>query len=332
MISEKILQYIPAPSYLNTPYAGLAMSDAHIRVIQFESVGTARDTGSLKVKTYAELPLPAGAITSGRVNTPDQIIPVLKELKEKTGVTYVRVSMPEEKAYLFEIEIPKVDPKEIRSAIEFKIEENVPLPMDQVIFDYVIVEEEAGQHAEKHTIRAIVSALPVKFVTIYMDLFRRAGFIPYVFEIESQAIARALLRPSDVGTYLIMHVSRGKIAVCVASERVVHFTSTLNPPDDWQDAPDFVVSEIGKIILYWKNNHADAISGNRPIEKILLSGDSLSASVNTALSAGLGVAVVVGDVWTNAFDVNVAIPAISFADSLQYTAAIGLALPADSLI
>jgi type IV pilus assembly protein PilM len=218
MISKTILRYFPPPAFLKTPYAGLSMSDAHIRIIQFES-----GSAGLRIKTYAALPLPQGAITSGRVNNPEQIIGVLKELREKTGISYVRVSIPEEKAYLFETELPEVDPKEIRNAIGFKLEDNVPLPADQIIFDYATVAESLN------SVNAIVSALPAKFVQIYVDLFLGAGFVPYVFEIESQAIARALLHPADLDTYLIMHVSLGKIQICIASLRLVHFTSTVNP-------------------------------------------------------------------------------------------------------
>ena len=318
MISQKILQYFPPPAYLDTPYAGLAMSDAHIRVIQFVSAGN----GEWKIKTYAELPLPAGAITAGRVNNPDQIVAVLKQLKEQTGIKYVRVSIPEEKAYLFETEIPEVDAKQVKSTLELKIEENVPLPLDQIMFDYCLL---SPTHA-------VVSALPVKFVTIYMSLFHDAGLIPYVLEIESQAIARALIRPGDAGTYLIMHVSRGKIAMCVVSERVVHFTSTLNPVDTWQTEPGDIISEISKVVLYWHNNHSGTREGKKSIEKIFLSGDIVSTSVTTALSASLKIDVVMGNVWVNAFDVNATVPTISFAESLQYTAAVGLALPAESLI
>jgi hypothetical protein len=68
------------------------------------------------------------------------------------------------------------------------------------------------------------------------------------------------------------------------------------------------------------------------VEKILLSGDTVSASCITTMTDSLKMEVIVGNVWTNAFDVNTAAPEISFGESLQYTAAIGLALPSESLI
>jgi Tfp pilus assembly PilM family ATPase len=46
--------------------------------------------------------------------------------------------LPEEKAYLFTTSIPKVAQKDIRSAIEFKMEENVPIPASDLVFDFLV--------------------------------------------------------------------------------------------------------------------------------------------------------------------------------------------------
>lgn len=323
MFSKNLARYFPPPDFLNTPYAGLSMSDKHIRVIQFGRGGKK----GLYIKKYAELPLPLGAITDGRVNNKDQIVAVLKELKQKTGIQYVRVSVPEEKAYLFELEIPLVEPHEIKSAIEFKIEENVPWPADKVVFDYVIVEK---NEKEGH-IRVVVSALPSKFVDIYMDLFNSSELTPYVFEIESQAIARALLEPHEVDTYLMAHFHKDKVGICIVSGGVVHFTSTLNPSEKWYDNPSLIATEIRKIISYWQSTKAD--SGNKKIiQRIYISGDVADDSIVSLLFSVLKIEVVLGNVWKNVLDVDEELPDIPFFHSLRYAPAVGLALPSDSLI
>lgn len=323
MISKTLLQFFPPPKFLSTPYAGLAMSDKHIRTIQFEETG--RD--NLKIKTYAELPLPEGAITGGRVNNKEEIVAVLKELKKKTGIEYVRVSIPEEKAYLFEIEIPVVEPKEVKSTIEFKLEENVPWPADKVVFDYSIIENNPIQGH----IKAVVSALPSKFVDIYMDLFSSSGFLPYVFEIESQAIARALLSPDDLDIYLIAHFHKDRVGLCIVSGGIVHFTSTLNLSGNWHDNFPLIASEMKKVMVYWQTNRPEG-EEKKSVTKIFISGDILGDSTASQLSSLLKIDVTIGNVWRNAFDINKVLPEISFIESLKYASAVGLALPSESLI
>jgi hypothetical protein len=323
MISKKILKLFPPPQFLNTSYAGLSMSDKHIRTIQLELDGK----GALRIKKYAELPLPVGAITAGRVNNKEQIVAVLTELKKKTGIEYVRVSIPEEKAYLFEIDIPFVEPKDVKSAIEFKIEENVPWPADKVVFDYVVMEQRKSQD----TMTAVVSALPSKFVDIYMDLFSSSGLIPYVFEIESQAIARALISPDDTSVYLIAHFHKDKVGLCIVSNGLVHFTSTLNPTEYWHENPTFVATEIHKVITYWQTNHSTPESKNM-VSKVFVSGDVIDDSIVSLLSSSLGIEAVLGNAWKNVLDVNKDLPEIPFLESLKYSPAIGLALPSDSFI
>lgn len=322
MFSKKLLHFFPPPKFLNTPYAGLAMSDRHIRTIQFEAAGSK----SLKIKTFAELPLPAGAITAGRVNNKEEIVKVLTEIKKKTGIEYVRVSIPEEKAYLFQIEIPIIEPKEVRGAIEFKLEENVPWPADKVVFDYCVVE---NNPAHGH-IKAVVSALPSKFVDIYMDLFSSSGLIPYVFEIESQAIARALLSPQDLDTYLIAYFHKDKVALSIVSLGIVRFTSTINSSEDWWNNLSSIAIEIKKVIAYWQSN--DREENKKLVSKIFISGDVLDDSTASRLASLLNVDVTVGNVWRNAFDINKTLPDMTFIDSLKYASAVGLALPAESLI
>ena len=323
MLPKRLLTFFPPPEFLNTPYAGLSMSDKHIRAIQFErGVG-----GHLQIKKYAELPLPAGAITGGRVNNKEQIVSVLQDLKKQTHIEYVRVSIPEEKAYLFEIEIPLVDPHEVRSAIEFKIEENVPWPADKVVFDYIVTEK----NIEKSHIKAIVSALPSKFVDIYMSLFSSSDLTPFVFEIESQSIARALLDPHDTDTSLIAHFQRDKIGICVVSKGIVRFTSTFNPTESWYDNPATVTAEIKKVVSYWISNRSGE-GDEKLIQKVFVSGDFVDDSIVSYLSSTLKIETRLGNVWKNVLDVNQSLPDISFLDSLKYAPAVGLALPAESLI
>ena len=326
MLSEKLLQFFPTPKFLNIPCAGVSISDSFVRMIQFEN----DSGGKLKIKKYAEKSLPIGAIVAGRLNNREEIIHTLESLRKETGIENIRVSIPEEKAYLFETTIPLVQSKDIRDTIEFKIEENVPLPTSDVLFDYVLLQDtKITDHLD-----VVVSALPSKFVDIYMDLIHSAGLKVYSMEVESQTIARSLLSKDQNGAYVILHFGAQKASIYIVYNRVVRFTSTTYLSEGWENDLSDIVSDTQKVINYWQTNknYNNENKTNNSIAKILVCGDGFSESICSQLSSFLKIEVVLSDVWRNAFDIKEVVPKISFMDSLRYASAVGLALPPEYLI
>ena len=86
--------------------------------------------------------------------------------------------------------------------------------------------------------------------------------------------------------------------------------------------------EVNKLSSYW-HTHKDATGEmGKQIERIILSGrDAGFSGFDDYLSLSLGIPVEVGNVWHNTFSFHDHIPPILFEDSLDYAAAVGLALP-----
>ena len=97
---NKILDAFPPPKFLNIPYAGLYISDSAIRCVKFR-----RKRDRLYIEKYTEKVIPAGFITGGQINNKAGLIEMLKVLKKDLNLDFVRVSLPEEKAYLFTAKI-----------------------------------------------------------------------------------------------------------------------------------------------------------------------------------------------------------------------------------
>ena len=99
---EKIL---PPPSYLLMESVGVDISDTSLKYIKFSQGGHVADKH--KLQAWGELDIPEGVLKRGEVSDPKKLTEVLKQFKEITQAEYVRVSLPEEKAYLFETEIDR---------------------------------------------------------------------------------------------------------------------------------------------------------------------------------------------------------------------------------
>jgi len=319
---DKILKAFPPPKFLDIPFAGIALSDSSVRCIQF-----GKKDGGLFIEKYTEKPVPSGVIVSGQINNKDAIVEILRDLKKDLSLCYVKMSLPEEKGYLFTAKIPMVKPEEVRTAIESKIEENVPVSPAELLFDYKLVDRNRTDRLD-----VAVSALPINVIDTYVQIAGLAGLSLLSLEIESQAIIRSLTRRGDKSTILIVNFGPGKVGLYVSSGRVVHFTSTISTKGQSSRGEEFLLQEINKLYVYWHTLKENVDKPERKIGRIIICGEKFSDTTTSYLSSNNQTEAVLGNVWINAFDTAIVTPEISFDDSLKYAAAIGLALPMDILI
>jgi Tfp pilus assembly PilM family ATPase len=322
---SKISNVFPPPKFLDFPFAGLSISDSTIHCIQF-----GKKENSLYIEKYAEKNITPGIIVSGQINDKEDLINTLKILKKDLNLNCVKVSLPEEKAYLFTAKIPRVTQKEIRSAIESKIEENVPVSPNELLFDYKLMD-----HDQEDYFIVAVSALPISIIDLYVDIFEEVGLPLLSLEIESQAIIRSLLpeeKKEDQDTVLIINFGLEKVGLYVAVDRVVHFASTISVKVESSKISDFLSQEIKKLYLYWHTLKQNINKPKKKIKQIIICGEGFGDEIVSYLSINNQTPTVLGNVWINAFDINTNVPEISFSDSLKYATSIGLALPLSVLI
>jgi len=322
MVFNKIFEAFPPPKFLNIPFAGLSVSDSAIRCIQF-----GKKDGKIYVEKYAEMELPPEAIVSGEIRNKEKVLDVLKTLKKDLDLEHVKISLPEEKAYIFTAKIPIVKPEEVLSAVESKMEESVPVPPSELIFDYVVVDHRDNGHLD-----IVVSALPISVIGIYVNLAEDSGLSLLALNIESQAITRALLPRGSLGTSLLVNFGKDKVSFCVESDRLVRFTSTLPFQSGLFPSSGFLLQETKKLYAYWHTLKENLDKPEKKINQIIIIGENIPNWVASTLEAENATPAVIGNIWTNAPDANASAPEISPTDSLRYGPAVGLALPSDTLI
>ena len=353
------LRLFPPPVYMRMPAVGIDISSQSVRFLQFE-----RSHGGAKIKIVGEEKIPEGAYNSEEIHENDRLVKILTDIRERYGFHFVCASLPDEKAYLFKISVPQLSEKEMRDHIELKLEENVPLATSEVLFDYSIISVIRDPKSES-ALEAAVSVFPKQVAESHARLFAMAGLMPRSFHIAAEAVARALVRRGDAGTYLIVNFGEKKTGIFVVSREVVLFGSTLNfggeamtlgiqkhfgvdrakAVEIKRDASlladketmtlffslmnpiSALRDEINRLYLYW-NTHEDRAEEDRAkIDRVILcGGDSRIRGLDEYLSLSLGVPVDLADIWTNAFSLEKYLPSLAHDDSLDYAAAAGLAL------
>jgi len=127
----------PPPEFLNLKITGVDISDRSVKVLSLKKT----QEGSIP-DFFEQGRISSSTIHQGGIEDPESLIMVLRTLRKKYDMNFIRASLPEEKAYLFQTIIPNSpDKDQIFNSIEFQLEEHVPISSGESIFDYDIVEE-----------------------------------------------------------------------------------------------------------------------------------------------------------------------------------------------
>lgn len=357
-VLKTLTSILPPPSYIELPSAGVDISDTSLKYVQFAPDNWSGT--SLELKHWGDIDIPVGALHRGEVNDQARLTEAIVEVKARTGIGNVRVSLPEERAYLFQTEIKRGTPfKEIRGLLEFRLEENVPLSPRDAFFDYDLLEGVSSGDS----LLVSVTAYAKETIMKYYEACTAAGVLPISFEVEAQAIARAATPRHDTSTYMIVDFGKTRTGVGIVHRGVLMYTSTIDigganlskamrevlgdrPESELTEIKnaqglvpqvedtkvvdallpvvDDIANELNTRIQYWNTHRQE---NNREIEAIILCGGSVNMKgLPGYLTENLGVEAKRADVWQNAFSLDERVPAIGKRYSYGYATAVGLAL------
>ncbi len=343
--------HFPIPSYLAMDSFAIDISDQSIKYGRLVNTSS----GFSLVK-YGKEKIPQGVVVSGKIEKEEELVKVLNKIKEKEKIHFVRVSLPEEQMYLFTLTIPKTDDENIRDMVLLQIEEHIPLKALDSIFDYDIISEDNQN--------ILIEVVAIANITIesYLSVFNKVGLIPLSFEIEAQAIARAVIPDNDNSPVMIVDFGETRTGVSIAINGRVFLTTTLsmggvdltnmiaknfslsfeeaekmkheyglNTDSKVQDIFPAILNgisvlrdELNKQYLYWDNHNN--IKNEQINHIILCGGDANLTGLSEYLELSMKIKVENANVWTNVLTTENLIPEMSFEESLSYATVIGLAL------
>lgn len=349
------------PSYIKLPSIGLDISDTSLKYIALEpGKNTPYD-----LVDWGDISIPSGVLSRGEVTDPKQLTAILAECKAKTGAEFIRVSLPEERAYLFETELKRSTPlSEMRSLLEFRLAENVPIAARDVFFDYTVLPFSSDKDKSMHV---GVTAYAKETVQTYYESCLAAGLQPLAFEVEAQAMARAVIPTDMSGAVMLVDFGKTRTGIGIVYKNTLLYTSTVDMGGDQLsaalrkqlgDRPEseltqlknteglihgaesslvhdalmttmsVIKDELATRMQYWHLRTGS--DSDRRLQKIILCGGSSNLKGLPAyLTESLGIEAARGDVWTNTFSLDDFIPPIDQRHSYGYATAVGLALGSD---
>lgn len=315
---KTFLDFFPAPEFLLLSTSGISVTDSDTKFAELKR-GVFGD--GFKLGHSEKFQNPEGAIESGEIKDPAALAENLKKISSKYGVRYAHATLPDEKVYIFTAAIDAVAPEDLHDAAAFIIEEHVPVPLADSVFDFEVV----GKNSAARKIKLAVTVAPKSVARSYEELFESAGITPVSFDTESQAVARAVVPQGDRRSHLIVNISAKRTGLYAVEDGVVQFATSLSYGAD-SDA-DNLKSEMRKVMEFW-NDRTEPLGGEaRKIEKVIICGigadnEDFVAKLVDGLETERGLA----DVWTN-MSRSGAAEDMKLEESIDYASAIGLVLP-----
>ncbi len=352
LLHKKLFTLFPQPF-------GLDLSDLSLKALWLEREGREEI-----VTSFGSVPLPLGSVVDGEILKEDIVVQAVRDIVAKTHPAPIKTrkvicSLPETKAFLRIIGLPEMSEEEVREAVKWEIEANIPLTLDQVYYDYQILEKKLIQ--EKGKMSVLVVAVARNMVDQFYSVLEKAGLEVVGFETESIAQARSLLSEKDEDkTRLIIDIGDRRTSFLVAIGNTPCFTSSVPlssqmitdaiskemrvPFEEAENmkikyglgslalkSPLFkaaqpvlenIATEIERSINFYLSN----LGYSKAIDSIVLcGGGSNMRGLLPYLTKRLSQSIEFGNPWVNV-RLGRTLPPIDRGHSVQYSTVIGLAL------
>lgn len=343
---------------------GLDISDQSFKFAQLK-----RKRHGLALSAFGFGDVPKGYITEGEIRNEDEVVKVLKAAlakpqQGKITTRHVVCSLPEEHSFTRVIQLPRLQTGEIKEAVRWEIEQNIPMKIDDVYYDWQLVETDKSiPHQD-----VLISAVPRRLVDGYVSVLKKCGFILKGLEVESVAVSRSLVKGLQTdGPILLVDVGATRTSFIIFSGTALQFTSSIpvagnrmreaiansmsvNPEEAKKlffdvgldknqndgavyTALEPIVKDLSEQIrnyISFYEGHAqhEHHSGPLAIKKVFLCGGASNLTgISVYLSLALSIPVEIGNPWANILKEPLReVPGLSYRKSLSYTTVLGLAL------
>jgi len=190
--------------------------------------------------SYASAQTPDDLINEGEIMDVDGVAKALSKLwrEHKIREKNVVVGVANQKVIVRVIEMPYMTETELRSAIQYQINDYIPIPIEEAIVDFQIIGERESDEGER-MMEVLVVAARRDMVESTIAAVEKAGLNPVVIDVSSLAFARAVTRDgvqpfiqedinATLGATAMINISANLTDIVVIEDEVPRFTRISN--------------------------------------------------------------------------------------------------------
>jgi type IV pilus assembly protein PilM len=240
-------------------------------------------------------PLGDGLVADGEVVDSAELANELKSLFRRESLPKrVWLGVANNQIVVRQLELPPIaDAEQLAAAVRFQAEEELPMPLAEVVLDHQVVGSRAGADSTER-IQVVVVAARRTMVERFVEALRGAGLKPLGVDLSAFALVRALAAPevSDQSASVYCHLA-GVTTLAVAVGRTCHFARPLSG-DARPDGAAAIAEEV-RLATDFYMTQPDA----RPVGNVVLSGpgalrEGLADEVGEHLDVPVTIAALAG--------------------------------------
>ena len=186
-----------------------------------------------RIVRMARMPLERGVVVGGEVRDPDTLATALKTLfrKNRLSKSHVRLGVSNNRIGVRTFEIVGIeDEKQLANAIRFRAQETLPIPLEDAVLDYRILDERQNEDGIRVR-RVLLVVAHRELVERYVSACRKAGLKLVGIDLEAFALLRALSDPANPpaedAAVVCVTIGHDRSTLAVSDGRVCEFTRVL---------------------------------------------------------------------------------------------------------
>ena len=198
---------------------------------------TAVRAAELSVRGYppalvraAQVPLPAGAVSGGEVKDKDAVVAALQDLwrSGKFRGREVVLGVANQRVVVREVSVPWLEPKELRQSLPYQVQEYVPIPLEEAVLDFHILEE--FEQDARRMVRILLVAAQKGMINQLVEAVEASKLRPAGLDLIPFAIVRSVGSSDgalDGEDEAIVDIGSDVTSICVHSWGVPRFVRIL---------------------------------------------------------------------------------------------------------
>jgi type IV pilus assembly protein PilM len=189
--------------------------------------------GGPRLVRMARVPLARGVVVGGELREPEELAAVLKTFfrRNKLPRSCVRLGISNDRIGVRTFEITGIDdPKQLANAVRFRAQETLPIPLEEAVLDYRVLEDTVGEDGIRVR-RVLLVVAHRELVDRYVAACRKAGLKLIGIDLEAFGLLRAVSDPADPpaedAAVVCVSIGHDRSTLAVSDGRVCQFTRVL---------------------------------------------------------------------------------------------------------
>ncbi len=204
---------------------GLDIGTHAVHVAQVKS-----KRGQPTVVNFGGVTLPEGAVREGEVVDTDTVASAIRQLWSDAGLREKRVNIgvSNQRVVVRQIDLPYMEEAELRSALQFQVQEYIPIPVEDAELDFQKLDEFTGEGGAR-MLRILLVAAHKDMVANHVQAPQEAGLRPVGVDLNAFAVLRALAPdPESVhGSEMVVDAGAGVTNIIVHEQGLPRFVRIL---------------------------------------------------------------------------------------------------------